>query len=319
MGEAMAASELTVIVLGAGAGGGFPQWNSNSVACRRARAGDPAARPATQASIAVSADGMHWFLVNASPDLREQINREPALYPDAGGAIRSTPIAGVILTNGDVDAVAGLLNLREKTPFGLFAHPRIHAVLDANPIFGVLDRGLVRRHPLALDIPLPLPLADGRPSGLTVTPFAVPGKIALYLESDARPDLGGETGDTIGLEVHADGSGKRLLFVANCAAVDAPLRDRLAGADLLFFDGTLWADDEMVQRQEGVKTGRRMGHISMSGPAGAMAALRPVTIGRRLFIHINNTNPALLADSPERRAVEQQQWEIAHDGLRVTL
>ena len=150
---------LRVLVLGAAAGGGFPQWNSNSEACRRARAGDPAARPATQASIAVSADGARWFLVNASPDLREQINRQPQLHPSEG--LRSSPIAGVILTNGDVDAVAGLLNLRERTPFTVYAHPRILDVLDRNPIFNVLAPGVVERRAFALGEPLTLSEAGG--------------------------------------------------------------------------------------------------------------------------------------------------------------
>jgi pyrroloquinoline quinone biosynthesis protein B len=127
---------IKVLVLGAAAGGGFPQWNSNSEACRRARAGDPAAPPATQASVAISADGENWFLVNAAPDLREQMNRERQLHPRQG--LRSSPVAGVVLTNGDVDAVAGLLTMRERTPFVIYAHPRILAVLEDNPIFGVL-------------------------------------------------------------------------------------------------------------------------------------------------------------------------------------
>ena len=128
---------LTVRVLGAAAGGGFPQWNANSEANRRARSGDPAARPASQASIALSGDGRHWFIINAAPDLREQIAATPALQPNAG--LRSSGIAGVVLTNGDVDAVAGLLHLREGTPFALYAHDRVHAVLDENPIFEVVD------------------------------------------------------------------------------------------------------------------------------------------------------------------------------------
>lgn len=308
---------IHIIVLGAAAGGGFPQWNSNSEACRRARSGDPAATPATQASIAVSADGNRWFLINAAPDLREQINREPSLHPKHG--LRSSPVAGVVLTNGDVDAVAGLLHLRERTPFVIYAHPRIFAVLDQNPIFRVLAPGVVKRQPFGVENAFSLCDHDGKESGLEVTPFQVPGKVALYMEDASKgTDFGTEEGDTIGLEI-ADAEGTRVMYVANCAGVTDALKRRLNGVDLLFFDGTLWRDDEMITSREGQKTGRRMGHISMSGEAGAMASLSDVDIGQRVFIHINNTNPALIADSPERREIESSGWKVAHDGMRIDL
>ncbi len=304
-------------MLGAAAGGGFPQWNSNSEACRRSRSGDTAAPPATQASIAVSADGERWFVVNAAPDIREQINRETALHPSYG--VRSSPIAGVVLTNGDVDAVAGLLHLRERTPFVIYAHPRIFTVLDENPIFRVLAPDVVKRERFELNKPFALRDPDGNQSGLEMTPFAVPGKVALYKEDAQKgADFGTEEGDTIGLEIR-DQSGARMLYVANCADVDEALRSRADGADLLFFDGTLWQDDEMIARGEGQKTGRRMGHISMSGEAGAMALLEGTEIRRKVFIHINNTNPALLSDSPERREIESAGWAVAYDGMSIEL
>lgn len=309
---------LHILVLGAAAGGGFPQWNSNSEACRRARAGDPAARPATQASIAVSADGRRWFLINASPDLREQINRQPQLHPSEG--LRSSPIAGVVLTNGDVDAVAGLLNLRERTAFVIYGHRRILEVLDRNPIFQVLAPDVVRREALSLGEKIALRGPDGTPSGLSLEAFAVPGKVALYLEDAAKgAGFGTEEGDTIGLEITDEAESARVLFVANCARVDETVRARCAGASLLLFDGTLWRDEEMIARGEGRKTGQRMGHVSMSGEAGSMAALAGLDIARRVFIHINNTNPALLADSPERAEIEAAGWAVAYDGMELTL
>jgi pyrroloquinoline quinone biosynthesis protein B len=309
---------IRVLVLGAAAGGGFPQWNSNSDACRRARAGDPAARPATQASIAVSADGTHWFLINAAPDLREQINRQPQLHPSEG--LRSSPIAGVVLTNGDVDAVAGLLNLRERTPFVVYGHPRILDVLERNPIFQVLAPDLVQRSSLALNEKFALSGPDGTASGLLLKAFSVPGKVALYMEDRTQGEgFGTEEGDTIGLEVTEEAGDARLLFIANCAKVDDTVRARCAGASLLFFDGTLWRDEEMISRGEGRKTGTRMGHISMSGDEGSIAALSDLDIGRRVFIHINNTNPALLADSPEREEIEAAGWRVAFDGMEITL
>ncbi len=306
-----------VLVLGAAAGGGFPQWNSNSEACRRARRGDKAARPATQASIAVSADDEHWFVINAAPDLREQINNQPALHPKQG--LRSSPIAGVVLTNGDVDAVAGLLHLRERTSFVIYGHPRILAVLDRNPIFDVLAPDVVTRQALATGEACRLSGPDNVDAGLEVTPITVPGKVALYMEDAAKGEaFGTEEGDTIGLDI-ADADGARLVYIANCAAVDDRVRSLAAGASVLFFDGTLWHDGEMVSSGEGHKTGQRMGHISMSGPEGTIEAFADVDIGRRIFIHINNTNPALLADSDERRTIESRGWEIAYDGMELTL
>jgi pyrroloquinoline quinone biosynthesis protein B len=308
---------VLVRVLGAAAGGGFPQWNANSEACRRARAGDPAARPATQASIAVSADGRRWVLANASPDLRQQIEANPPLWPRDG--LRSSPIAAVLLTNSDVDAVAGLLSLREGTPFGLYAHARVLSVLDRNPIFGVLDRAIVPRRALEPDVAVELADAAGEPLGLAVLPFLAPGKLPLYLEAEAGRSLDTEAlkGDTLGLEIEAGGG--RLVYLANCARLSEPLLERVTGADLLFLDGTLWRDDEMLAQGVGQKTGRRMGHVSMSGPDSAIERLRGVPVGRRVFIHVNNTNPALLADSPERAELERAGWEVAHDGMELSL
>lgn len=309
---------IRVLVLGASAGGGFPQWNSNNEACRRARAGDPLARPATQASIAISSDGKQWFLVNAAPDLREQISRQTQLHPKDG--LRSSPIAGVVLTNGDVDALAGLLHLRERTPLALYGHPRILAVLEQNPMFRVLASDVVSRIPFALDETLVLRGNTGKDSGLRVIPFAVPGKVSLFMEDVTKGEgFGTREGDTIGLEIKdADGTA-RVLYIANCAAITEALRARCEGADVLFFDGTLWRDDEMIASGEGEKTGGRMGHMSMSGPEGSIVAFEGLSLGRKIFIHINNTNPTLLADSAERGKVRAAGWEVAHDGMEITL
>jgi pyrroloquinoline quinone biosynthesis protein B len=303
---------MQVKVLGAAAGGGCPQWNAASAACRRARAGDPAARPATQAGIAVSADGEGWVLVNASPDLRQQIEASPVLHPTRG--LRSSPIRAVVLTNGDVDAVAGLLSLREGTPFALYAHPRVLAVLDRNPIFEVLDGELVPRRALEIGATTTLADAAGQPLGLDLRPFLLPGKLPLWLEGEAGDlDTAALDGDTLGLEIR--GSGRRLVWAANTAMVTERLREIAGGADLLLMDGTLWRDDEMIREGAGRKTGRRMGHVSMSGLDGAIGRLADVAVGRRVFIHINNTNPALLADSPERVALGRAGWEVAEDGM----
>ncbi|MDP9095807.1 MAG: pyrroloquinoline quinone biosynthesis protein PqqB, partial [Pseudomonadota bacterium] len=295
---------MRVIVLGAAAGGGFPQWNSNSPACRRARQGDPAALPRTQASLAVSSDGAQWTLFNASPDLREQIERTPALHPHE--KLRSSPIAAVVLTGGDVDVIAGLLTLRERQPFDLIATRRVHDVLQENPIFEVLARDIVPRHAVALDAPFQLP------GGMAATLFAVPGKVPLYLENDDQPAI--ETNDqTVGAAI-SDGR-STLFFIPGCAAMTPELADRLRGAATVFFDGTLWTDDEMIAAGLGPKSGARMGHMSVSGPAGTIAAFETLGVRRRILIHINNSNPVLLDDSPQRAELRAAGWHVAHDGM----
>jgi pyrroloquinoline quinone biosynthesis protein B len=299
---------MKIAVLGSAAGGGFPQWNSNAEGCRRARAGDPAARPRTQASLAVSNDGVRWFLINASPDLREQIGRSVSLHPTKG--LRSSPIAGVVLTGGDVDVIAGLLTLREREPFSLYATARIHDVLRVNPIFEVLARDVVRREVLALETVVTL---EG---GLTVELFAVPGKTPLYLEGADAPAI--ETGETTVAAAIGDGA-KTVFYIPGCAAMTPELAERLRGAALVFFDGTLWRDDEMVVAGLGAKTGRRMGHMSLDGPEGTLAAFESLGVERKILIHINNSNPILLDDSPERAHVVARGWEVAYDGMEMTL
>jgi pyrroloquinoline quinone biosynthesis protein B len=308
---------VNIIILGSAAGGGFPQWNCNCATCRRARSGDPAAVPRTQSSLAVSADGANWFLLNASPDLRQQVLQTRQMHPADG--LRHSPLAGVVLTNADVDHVAGLLSLREGQPLNIYATSRVHRVLAANPIFDVLDPSVVIRRNLAPEEQVDLLLPDGGRSGLAVLAFPVPGKVALWLEDPARPDFGSVEEDSVGLCVTDRTNGRSLWYLPGCAAMPAALAARLNGAELLLFDGTTWSDDELQRTGVGTKTGRRMGHMSMSGPDGSIAALAEVAIGRRIFIHINNTNPVLLADSPERAEAAAAGWEIAHDGLEITL
>jgi pyrroloquinoline quinone biosynthesis protein B len=307
---------IEAVVLGSAAGGGFPQWNSNAPACQRARRGDSAAIPRTQASLAVSANGRDWFVLNASPDLRLQIEATSALYPREG--LRSSPIAGVLVPGGDVDAVAGLLHLRERHRFSVYAPARVLAVIAANPIFHVLAPDCVERVELHLDRRIELAGATGS-SGLAVVAFAVPSKVPLYLETAGQDPGIAEEGDAVGLQIIDAGTGKSFFFIPGCAAMTDSLRRRLTGSELVFFDGTLWRDDEMIRLGVGNKTGRRMGHISMSGDDGAIAAFRDLDVKRRIFIHINNSNPVLLDDSPERQLAEAAGWEIAYDGMEVRL
>jgi pyrroloquinoline quinone biosynthesis protein B len=308
---------MHVVVLGAAAGGGIPQWNCGCANCTASRA-DHIELRSTQCSIAVSADDVHWFLINASPDLRQQLMATPKLHPKAG-ALRHSPIAGVILTNGEVDAIAGLLSMREGSPFTIYAHDRVLAILKDNSIFNVLSETNVRRTAIGSDQSFEPTLPDGTPSGLQVLPFAVPGKGAWYLEGKAHPAGGDAAGDTIGLQITDKASGQYLFFIAACARVTDDLKTRIAGAPLVFFDGTVWRDDELIAQGLGHKTGQSMGHIAMSGTYGAIAALAGLDIGRKIFLHINNSNPALSADSVERIAARDAGWEIPADGMEITL
>lgn len=297
-----------VLVLGAAAGGGLPQWNCGCPTCRAAWA-DPGLRQG-QVSLAVTANGgAHWFLVNASPDLRSQILATPELQPRPGH-LRHSPIAGVILTNGEVDAVAGLLSMREGQRFAIHGHPRVLDLLAMNPIFNVLDPARVPRLAVTPDQPFEPILPDGTPSGLEVTAFEVPGKVAWYMEGVAGTAR--ETpGDTLGLTLRRKGRAGPVVHVLTaCARIDDALRARLDGADLVFFDGTLWTDDEMIAQGLAPKTGAQMGHLPMSGPDGAIEGLRGLSIGQKVFVHINNSNPALLPGSPQRRQLEAAGWTL---------
>jgi pyrroloquinoline quinone biosynthesis protein B len=270
--------------------------------------GDPRVTPRTQSGLAVSADGENWILINASPDLRQQILAAPVLQPKQDG--RHSPIIGVVLTNGDVDHVAGLLTLRERQPLDLFAAEPTLSLLRQNPIFGVLDREMVRERRVDFDTEVEVV------EGLTVCLFPVPGKVPLYMENAALR-IGEATGDVVGLEFRC--GGRRFVHMPNCARVTPEVRERAEGADLLMFDGTTFTDDEMPRLGLSRKTASRMGHIAMDGPEGSLAALTGVSVGAKVYTHINNTNAVLIDGSPERRAVEAAGWRLAHDGMEIAL
>ena len=299
---------MQVVILGSAAGGGVPQWNCRCSICSLAWQGDPRVKPRTQSSIAVSPDGERWLLVNASPDMRQQIQANRAMFPREG--LRHSPIHAVLLTNGDVDHVAGLLTLREMQPFTLYATPGILGSVNDNRVFDVLSGEAVKRRPIALDETFE-PVPD-----LSVTLFSVPGKVPLWLE-DANMEIGAETETTVGAMIEA--GGKRLAYIPGCARVTDGLKRRIEGVDALLFDGTVLEDDDMIRAGVGTKTGWRMGHIQMNGETGSIASLADTTIGRRVFVHVNNTNPVLVEGSPERESVETRGWTVAHDGLELTL
>lgn len=308
-------NRMRFIVLGSAAGGGLPQWNCACRNCVDARNGHPDVPRRTQSSVAVSADGRSWCLLNASPDIGTQILDTPALWPDPDKGVRHSPIEAVVLTNADVDHLAGLLTLRERQPIRVFAHARTLEALAENPIFGVLSPELVERCTVRSDAPFePLGTPD-----LRMRLFEVPGKVALFRETpEALAGAGTRTGDTAGVEIIAK-DGATAHYIPGCAAVDEALLERLSGSRLLFFDGTLYADDEMLAQNLSSKTGARMGHMAMSGPDGSIRALEDVEIARRVFVHMNNSNPVLRAGSAEQAAVHEAGWEIAHDGMELRL
>jgi pyrroloquinoline quinone biosynthesis protein B len=311
---------MRVKIVGSAAGGGFPQWNCNYRLSRAARAGVSGTRWRTQSSLAASTDGQGWVLFNASPDIRQQIAETPELQPAADAPLRSTPLRAVVLTNADVDHVAGLLSLRERQPFAIYATAQVLSVLEGNSIFNVLDPAIVPRRRLPLQGEQKICDAGGGETGVMIESFPVPGKVALYLEESVRPEgvFTSGSGDTIGVRISGDDGGA-VFYIPGCAEIDADLRRRLDGATCLLFDGTVYTDDEMIAAGVGGKTGARMGHLAMSGAAGSIAGLASVAVGRRIFVHINNTNPVLDENSPEHAAVRAAGWEVAFDGMEVQI
>jgi pyrroloquinoline quinone biosynthesis protein B len=299
---------LKIIVTGTAAGGGFPQWNCRCRMCVLYWNKDPRVTRRTQSSLAVqgTSEGS-WVLLNCSPDIREQIAAAPALRPD--GLPRGSPIKSVMLTSGDVDHIGGLLSLRELCRFDLHATASVLRTINENPIFNVLDRGFVAMH--ALDKKSHLP------SSLTAETFQVCGKQPLYMEGNA-PVTDVRSEFTLGVRI-ADDNGKTIAYVPSCAAVDEALLDVIDGVDALFFDGTLWSDDEMIMAGVGQKTGRRMGHMPISGSDGSLALLKGIRCRNKFYIHINNTNPLNCEGSPEREAVEAAGWQVPPDGFEIVL
>src|SRR5215831_15024590 len=296
---------LTAIVLGSAAGGAFPQWNCRCPVCQLAWAGDPRVKPRTQTSIAISAGQDRWTLINASPDLPAQIRATSALHP--GDGLRGSPIDAVVLTGAEIDQITGLLSLRESTPFALYGTPASLAAVAANAMFGAM--GSMTRRAINPGERFTLP------GDIEASLFMVPGKLPLYLEGDA-PELDAETAANVGIELQHEG--RRLLFVPGAAKVTAAMRERFARADVLLFDGTLFTDDEMIRTGTGQKTGGRMGHMPIDGDDGSLAALKELS-ARRIYVHINNTNPVLIDGSPERRKVEAAGWQVATDGMEIVL
>jgi pyrroloquinoline quinone biosynthesis protein B len=262
----------------------------------------------TQASVAVSASGQAWCLLNCSPDIREQIAATEVLRPRR--APRDSPVSDIVLTNADIDHIGGLLSLREGHRFDIHATPDVLRILNENSVFDVLDCKTVRRQPLSP--------GDRRQltAGPTVEFIPVPGKLPLYLEG-AAPDTKLKSEFTVAAIVSSPRG--NFFYVPGCSEIDADLSTRLAAADLVVFDGTLWSDDELIRSGTGAKTGRRMGHMPVGGADGSLAALQALGIRRIVYTHINNTNPMLIEGSPEHRTIVGAGAAVAHDGMELSL
>jgi pyrroloquinoline quinone biosynthesis protein B len=297
---------MRALVLGSAAGGGYPQWNCLCPVCALFWNGDRRVRRRTQSSIVVSADQANWVLLNCSPDIREQIAANSVLHPKS--ATRHSPVVSVVLTNSDIDHIGGLINLREAHAFSIWAPAKVIAQINANPIFGVLNRDIVTFRTLEPNV------AFSPVDGLVMQAFDVPGKIPLYREGEGKLDVS-RNGNTIGMHMrHGD---RCLSYVPGCGDIDEQLLQDLSDTDTLLFDGTLWTDDEMLRTRTGVKTGRRMGHVPVSGDDGSMALLQSVAARQKIFIHLNNTNPLLIDNSSEQILAQQQGWLVSHDGMVI--
>jgi pyrroloquinoline quinone biosynthesis protein B len=302
-------------VLGSAAGGGFPQWNCGCANCRGVRDGSIRATPRTQESVAVSSDGESWFLLHASPEVRQQIESFAPLQPRAP---RQTPIAAIVLGDGDLDHCLGLLSLRESQALFVYATERVRrGFTDNNVLYKTLERfpGQVTWRALALGEEMPLVGVGERPSGLTLRTLSVPGKVPLHLHDALAPSAE----DNIGLVIRELATGRTLAWFPAVAAATPELLAAIGEADCLFFDGTFWSEDELIALGLATRRAAQMGHWPIGGAQGSLQTLAQLPIKRRIFIHINNTNPILRDDSAERRAVEAAGLEVAYDGMELRL
>ncbi|HYB41388.1 MAG TPA: pyrroloquinoline quinone biosynthesis protein PqqB [Candidatus Methylomirabilis sp.] len=306
---------MLIRVLGSAAGGGFPQWNCGCPNCRGVREGTVAASPRTQESVAVSADGDDWFLLNVSPDVHRQIEAFPRLHPRGS---RHSPIRGILLNNGDLDHCLGLLLLREFYPLAIYATDQVRrGFTEDNVLYHTLERfpGQATWHGLKLGREEELLGDGGRPSGLSVEAVPAPGKLPVHLEKRAAAD----PEQNVGFRIRDHRRGGTLAYFPAVGRVTAEVRQALDGADCAFLDGTFWSDDELPALKLVDKRAEDMAHLPVSGETGSLAVLAGLSAPRRILIHINNTNPLLREDSPQRRAVAAAGWEVAHDGMEIAL
>ncbi len=304
---------MHIQVLGSAAGGGFPQWNCNCRNCRGVRAGTLRAQPRTQSSIALSDDGGEWILCNASPDIRAQLEAFPALQP--ARQLRDTAIAGIVLLDSQIDHCTGLLTLREGCPHQVWCTEMVHQdLISGFPLFNMLSHwnGGLQHRLIELDAePFSIPACPG----LSITAIALRSSAPPYSPHRGNP----HPGDNIGLFIEDLRTGGTLFYAPGLGQVDEQLLGWMRRADCLLVDGTLWRDDEMRRCEVGDKLGSEMGHLPQSGPGGMLEVLEGLPAARKILIHINNTNPILDLDSPERAELDARGIEVAFDGMSIHL
>jgi len=309
---------MRVKVLGSGAGGGFPQWNCGCSNCNGLRAAKLHGSPRTQTQIAFSVNSKAWFLLNASPDLRAQILATPELAPPEGS--RQSPIAGVFLPSADVDSIMGLLHLREFTPFRIFATPAVQQIVrEENTIFRVLDRAMPPVQWLGISMRPQFARVDSDPredSSFRCSAVPLGGSYPDYVSDALRGSLPADQA-VVGLLVEQ--GEKRLFFAPSLPGRNQEWKKLAESSDLVFLDGTFWSDDELSRAAGSGKTARAIGHLPLSGTDGLLQQFSGTGRGRRVLIHINNTNPILDEESTEYHQVREMGWEIAHDGMEFAL
>ncbi len=306
---------MQIRILGSAAGGRFPQWNCGCANCVAVRQNKFTGKARTQAQLALSADRSRWFLAGASPDLAFQIEANSELHPRG---LRGSPVAGVVLGSADLDHVVGLLLLRELQPLRVYAAPSILKILrDENSMFGMLNRVDPQVVWTPIDGVSAFALLDaaGEDSGLRCAVHWISGRYPKYVKST---NLAHEATCALFFESEpaASGSKKRLAYVPAIEILDDAVLAKMEGADLLLFDGTFWSDDELIRVQGSGETAHQMGHIPIEESLGL---LKNVKVGRKMFIHLNNTNPILNETGAEHRAVRAAGWEIAEDNWRMEL
>jgi pyrroloquinoline quinone biosynthesis protein B len=306
---------MRVKILGSAAGGAFPQWNCSCANCRAVRAGTFYGKPRTQTQVAITEDGRSWFLLGASPDLRVQIEATPELQPREG--LRQSPIAGVVLANADVDHVLGLLLLRELQPLRIHATASVRRILrEDNSMFAMLERipNQAVWTDLKLGVQSPLRNARGEDSGLRCRALSLSTHYPAYVRTERQSQLAsGEA--SLGFPVESP-SGSRFAYMPAVPQLEDALLQQLESCDVLLFDGTFWSDDELIRVQGSGQTATQMGHIPVEESLAKLAGVRHP---RKIFLHINNTNPMLDEASTQYRQVRDAGWEIAEDGWQFDL
>jgi pyrroloquinoline quinone biosynthesis protein B len=309
---------MQVEILGTASGGGFPQWNCACRNCRSSRSGTFPGRPRTQLQLAVSSDGISWFLLSASPDLRTQIEAHSFLHPL--GSLRHSPISGVVLTSADLDQSLGLLLLRELQPLQIFATASIRRILrEDNSMFAMLHRTAdqARWQDIVPGTGFELFSTTGEQSGIECLPVSVATRFPSYVSAKRSSELVSEE-SVVGLILQSK-SGKRLGFFPVVSQLDQNLLQQLDSLDVLLFDGTFWTDDELIKLQNGGPTSRQMGHIPVSSPGDSLDLLSGLRCPKKMLVHINNTNPLLDETGPERDELRVRGWEVAEDGCHLDL